>query len=153
VTSSDCAAFTFGLYGKATSFSHHVPDAGLRVDDYAAPGRIFICATERRPSRRNSAEAPPFEFPEIARQRTGFQVRKVQNGEDPDDWKPMPTIGKGVREIRISDSAGIYRTVYLANLPDAVHVYHVFQKKTQKTDKRDIDIAKMRYQEHMRSLK
>jgi phage-related protein len=93
------------------------------------------------------------EFSDNARRRTGYQLRRVQNGEDPLDWKPMTSVGPGVREVRVSDDTGAYRAIYIAILPDAVHVYHVFHKKTQKTAQRDMDIAKERYRKHMRSLK
>ena len=86
-------------------------------------------------------------FPEDARQDAGFQIDKVQNGEAPDDWKPMKTIGKGVREIRIKESSGIYRVIYLANQEDAVYVLHAFRKKTQKTRKTDVDLARKRLKE------
>jgi phage-related protein len=77
----------------------------------------------------------------------------VQKGEEPNDWKPMATVGKGVREIRVRDETGAYRAIYLATLPDAVHVYHAFKKTTQKTPKQDLEIAQKRYQEHMRTRK
>ena len=56
----------------------------------------------------------------------------------------MASIGKGVREIRTKVADGTYRTIYIATLPDAVYVLHAFQKKTQKTRKRDIDLATKR---------
>jgi len=87
------------------------------------------------------------DFPSDVRQDAGFQIDKVQRGENPDDWKPMKTMGKGVREIRIREAAGIYRVIYLANIDDAVYVIHAFQKKTQKTRKADIDLAKKRMKE------
>jgi len=93
------------------------------------------------------------EFPEVAKQDTGYQLDKVQKGQQPDDFKPMPSIGKGVEEIRVRDETGIYRTIYSARLTDAVYVLHVFQKKTQTTSKSDIDIAKERYTELMRGRK
>jgi phage-related protein len=65
----------------------------------------------------------------------------------------MKNVGKGVREIRVRDETGAYRAIYLATLPDAVHVYHAFKKTTQKTEKHDLEVAKKRYDEHMRSLK
>lgn len=83
-------------------------------------------------------------FPPDARQDAGFQIDKVQRGEAPDDWKPMKTIGKGVREIRIKEMRGHYRVIYLASLQDAVHVLHAFQKKTPRTSKADIDLARKR---------
>jgi phage-related protein len=69
------------------------------------------------------------EFPVTASRRAGLQLRRVQDGDDPLDWKPMPTVGGGVREIRVSDDTGAYRAIYLATLPDAVHVYHAFKKE------------------------
>jgi phage-related protein len=52
------------------------------------------------------------EFPEDAKHDVGYQLDKVQRGEQPDDFKPMPTIGKGVEEIRVRDDSGIYRVIY-----------------------------------------
>ena len=83
-------------------------------------------------------------FSPEARRRAGFQLDKVQHGTQPDDFKPMPSIGKGVEELRVRDESGAYRVVYLAKLTDAVYVLHCFQKKTQQTAKHDIDLAKQR---------
>jgi phage-related protein len=92
-------------------------------------------------------------FPEAVRTDIGHQLYRVQLGYEPTDWKPIPAIGPGIREIRCKDHTGIYRAVYLATKAEAVHVYHAFQKKTQRTSKRDLEVAKARYREHMRSLK
>lgn len=89
------------------------------------------------------------EFPEDAKHDVGYQLDKVQRGEQPDDFKPMPSIGKGVEEIRVRDDSGIYRVIYTARLADAVYVLHAFQKKTQTTAKRDIALASKRYTELM----
>jgi len=86
-------------------------------------------------------------FPLDARQDAGFQIDKVQRGEVPNDWKPMNSIGKGIREIRIEEASGHYRVIYLTNLEDAVYVLHAFQKKTRKTRKSDIDLARKRLKE------
>ena len=86
------------------------------------------------------------EFPEEARQDAGYQLEQVQRGEQPGNFKPMPSIGKGVEEIRVRDDSGIYRVIYTARLADAVYVLHAFQKKTQATAKRDIDLARERFQ-------
>ena len=83
-------------------------------------------------------------FPEDARKQAGVQLHKIQLGLDPSDWKPMSTIGPGVREIRIRDEAGAFRVVYVARIEDAIYVLHAFQKKTQQTAKRDLDIAALR---------
>ncbi len=90
------------------------------------------------------------DFPEDARRQAGHDLYQVQKGADPSDWKPMPTIGAGVREIRIREASRAYRVLYIATLPDAVHVLHAFQKKTRKTAKRDLDIASARLRELMR---
>lgn len=90
------------------------------------------------------------EFPDDAKHDAGYQLDKVQRGQQPDDFKPMPTIGKGVEEIRVWDDSGTYRVIYTARCADAVYVFHAFQKKTQTTSKRDIDIAKSRYIELLR---
>lgn len=87
------------------------------------------------------------EFPEDPRQDAGFQLDKVQRGEQPDDFKPMPAIGKGIEEIRVRDDSGAYRVIYTARMADAVYVLHAFQKKTQATSRRDIELAKERYAE------
>ncbi|RIZ69534.1 MAG: type II toxin-antitoxin system RelE/ParE family toxin [Methylococcales bacterium] len=87
------------------------------------------------------------QFPEDAKQDVGYQLDKVQRGEQPDDFKPMPSIGKGVEEIRIWDESGTYRVVYTARLINVVYVLHAFQKKTQATSKRDIELARKRYVE------
>src|SRR5437764_7824312 len=83
-------------------------------------------------------------FPDTARQEAGFQLYRVQRRLDPADWKPMATIGRGVREIRIRDEAGPYRVIYIATFTEAVYVLHAFQKKTQRTAKRDGDLAASR---------
>lgn len=85
------------------------------------------------------------EFPEDARHDAGYQLDKVQRGEQPDDFKPMPNIGKGVEELRVWDDSGTYRVIYTARLADAVYVLHAFQKKTQTTAKRDVELARKRY--------
>lgn len=75
----------------------------------------------------------------------------VQRGEQPSDFKPMPTIGKGVEEIRVWDESGTYRVIYTARLANAVYVLHLFQKKTQATAKRDLEIARVRFAELLAS--
>ena len=72
-------------------------------------------------------------FPLPARREAGHQLDQVQNGQEPDDWKPMNTVGQGAKEIRIRDAAGTFRVIYVAKFADAVYVLHCFQKKTEKT--------------------
>ena len=85
------------------------------------------------------------EFPEEARQDAGYQLDKVQRGEQPDDFKPLPSIGQGVEEVRIWDDVGTFRVIYTARVGDTVVVLHAFQKKTQTTSKRDIELARARW--------
>lgn len=93
------------------------------------------------------------DFPLSARREAGYQIDKVQHGEEPDDWKPMATVGAGVQEIRIRDEAGAFRIIYLAKLKGAVYVLHCFQKKTQRTSAQDIALANKRYNELIRGVK
>ncbi len=85
------------------------------------------------------------DFPEDARHDAGYQLDKVQRGEQPDAFKPMPSVGKGVEEIRVTDDSGAYRVIYVARRAEAVYVLHAFQKKTQATSRRDIEIARKRF--------
>ncbi len=92
-------------------------------------------------------------FPSAAKQDAGYQLDRLQRGCVPMDFKPMPSIGAGVEEIRIRDESGAYRVIYTTRVADAIWVLHAFQKKTQATPKRDVELAKARYQELMRGLK
>lgn len=85
------------------------------------------------------------ELPENARETAGHQLFKVQQGKEPDDWKPMLTVGVGVQEIRVWDESGTYRILYVAKFEEAVYVLHAFEKRSQKTAKGDIHLAKDRY--------
>ncbi len=89
-------------------------------------------------------------FPDRVRKDAGFQLDKVQRGKEPDDSKPMPSIGAGVKDIRLWDEAGTFRVIYLAQLADAVYVLHCFQNKTQETSQKDIKLARKRYKELIR---
>ena len=93
------------------------------------------------------------DFPAPIISRAVFQLDRVQRGLDPDDWKPMTSIGSGVKEVRLRDESGAYRIIYLATFAETVFVLHAFQKKTQRTAKRDIDLATQRFKELVRSLK
>jgi phage-related protein len=93
------------------------------------------------------------EFPEEARREAGYQLDRVQNGLEPEDFKPMPDVGSGVQEIRIKDEAGIFRVLYVAKFEDAVYVLHCFQKKTQRTAKSDLELARKRFAELVKEQK
>jgi phage-related protein len=86
-------------------------------------------------------------FPERVRRDAGYQLDRVQRGFDPDDWKPMQTIGPGVREIRVRDVTGAFRVVYVATFVEAVYVLHAFAKKAQRTSPRDLALARSRFKD------
>ncbi|HEY9684564.1 MAG TPA: type II toxin-antitoxin system RelE/ParE family toxin [Oculatellaceae cyanobacterium] len=94
-------------------------------------------------------------WPKAVREDVGGQLNKVEYGGEPDDFKPMPTVGSGVNEIRVADDGLQYRLIYIAKFEEAVYVLHVItKKKTQKTSTHDIQLAKQRYGElvQMRKL-
>jgi len=84
-------------------------------------------------------------FPTGPRRDAGFELAKVQAGLNPTDWKPFDDVGPGTKEVRIKDTNGIYRVMYVAKFEEAVYVLHCFQKKSQSTNKQDRSIAEIRY--------
>jgi phage-related protein len=82
-------------------------------------------------------------FPPDARHEAGYQLYRVQRAEEPFDWKPMASVGPGVREIRIHDDSGAFRIVYVA--ARAIYVLHCFQKKATRTPKRYLELARRRF--------
>ncbi len=87
------------------------------------------------------------DFPDEARQAAGYQLDRVQRGLEPDDWKPMASVGSGVREIRLRDRSGAFRVIYLATFADRIVVLHAFRKTTEQTAQRDIALAVARLRE------
>jgi phage-related protein len=85
-------------------------------------------------------------FPDDARLEAGFALWAVQKGEEPPDSKPMSIIGKGTQEIRIR-TTDAYRVFYVAKFGEAIYILHAFQKKTQKTSRRNIEIGQQRYKQ------
>jgi phage-related protein len=92
-------------------------------------------------------------FPADARREAGYQLDRVQRGLDPNDWRPMPSIGAGVREIRVRERAGAFRVIYAATFADVVYVLHAFQKKARQTAKREVDLAAARLREQMARMR
>lgn len=83
-------------------------------------------------------------YPDTVRQEIGYNLDKVQKGKDPFDWKPMNSVGLGVKEIRIHEE-NEYRVLYVAKFEEAIYVLHSFVKKTQQTSTKDILLGKQRY--------
>ena len=109
---------------------------------------------DRKPIEfRGSALSDLRAFPEAARRTAGFQLDRLQCGLEPGDWKPLTTVGAGVREIRIADGSGAFRVMYVAKFASAIYVLHCFQKKTQRTRASDIDVATRRYRELVREIR
>jgi len=84
-------------------------------------------------------------MPAGVRHDIGVELMRVQFGGNPVDFKPMPTVGAGAYEIRVRDASGAFRAIYVAKFEAAVYVLHAFQKKTPRTAKVDIDLARVRY--------
>lgn len=84
-------------------------------------------------------------FPEPARRTAGYELFMVQVGRELSDFKSMPDVGPGAYEIRVRDQAGTFRVIYVAKFDDAIYVLHAFQKKTPRTSRMDIEIARRRY--------
>jgi phage-related protein len=84
-------------------------------------------------------------FPVDARRTAVFQLDRVQRGREPSDWKPMPSIGAGVLELRVRESSGAYRVLYVMKFPEAIYVLHAFHKQTRKTSRLDIALARARF--------
>ena len=84
-------------------------------------------------------------FPPSARRGAGYQLDRAQQGLEPDDWKPMKELGGGVREIRIREAEGAFRVIYVSRFRESIFVLHCFQKKSEKTAQRDLDLIVRRY--------
>ena len=101
-----------------------------------------------KPNKRvvwlGSSKADLKTFPKAVVAQAGYELYLVQCGLEPTDWKPMSAIGPGAREIRVRDSSGAFRVIFLAFRPEAIYVLHCFRKKTRKTAAADIDLAQQR---------
>lgn len=101
---------------------------------------IYSTAAEKPITWLGSSLADLRAFPDQARQATGYELSRVQLGDMPRDWKPMPSVGPGVQELRVR-VGGEFRALYVAKHAEAVYVLHVFEKKSRKTARADIVLA------------
>ncbi len=92
-----------------------------------------------------SARADLSVLPEDARRQLGFDLREVQRGREPRDWRPMPAVGAGVIEVRVRGADGAFRLFYVAKFAEAIYVLHAFQKKSQRTSMLDLELGRTRY--------
>ena len=119
-----------------TACAHPVDDISNYIDNSSNEGTALY---------RHQPECLA-RFPSEAKRAAGFELWQVQNGLDPSDWKPMASVGVGVREIRIH-VAGAWRVLYVATFAETVYVLHAFRKKSQRTSPLDIKLAARRYRE------
>ena len=83
-------------------------------------------------------------FPESVRKLVGQELRFVQTGSMPTDFKPMTTVGAGAYEIRVR-AGNQYRVIYVAKFAESVYVLHSFIKTSSKTSKLDLEMTKAQY--------
>jgi phage-related protein len=82
-------------------------------------------------------------FPDAARREAGYQLRRLQGGLLPADWKPMTSVGPGVAEIRFHSGVE-HRVFYVARFAEAIYVLHAFEKRTRQTRQADLELARKR---------
>jgi len=94
------------------------------------------------------------EWPYEVRKGVGDVLTKLQKGESigMPDVRQMPSVGKGVCEIRIRVSSGSYRVFYFFERAYGICAFHAFTKKTQRTSNREILAARERLGSFLREL-
>jgi phage-related protein len=80
-------------------------------------------------------------FPDEVKQNLGHQLRLLQRGERPTDYRPVATIGPGVFELRDQDERAWYRVIYLSRVRDVIHILHCFEKKSREIPQKDVQLA------------
>ena len=86
-------------------------------------------------------------FPAEVKENLGFGLRLLQQGKEPPDYRPMPSVGKGVFELRDADAATWYRVVYVSRIEDVIYILHCFKKKGRKTPRADFQLARQRFKQ------
>ncbi len=84
------------------------------------------------------------DFPDPIRQNMGFELWQLQQGERPSDYRPLPSIGTGVFELRDQDERSWYRLIYLSRVNDVIYVLHYFEKKSRAMPRKDFEKARQR---------
>lgn len=83
-------------------------------------------------------------FPDVVRQNLGFELWRLQMGERPRDYRPLPSIGPGVFELRDQDERSWYRVVYLSRIRGVIYVLHCFEKKSREMPRKEFELARKR---------
>ncbi|MBY0358303.1 MAG: type II toxin-antitoxin system RelE/ParE family toxin [Candidatus Obscuribacterales bacterium] len=119
----------------------HKLNSTIRIDPQEEKEVIWYPDNLKEEIRKN--------WPTEMKKEIGFQLGRVQQGLDPDHFREMPSIGAGVREIKIQDeNKSQYRLIYVAKFQEGIYAFHVITKKTtEQTEKSDIKIASKRYKE------
>jgi phage-related protein len=89
-------------------------------------------------------------FPDEVRRAAGYNLRLVQNGLMPEDWKPVENVGAGTYEFRVKSpppDTAQFRVFFVAKFEEAVYVLHAFEKKSRKTSQHDLNLGRARYAE------
>lgn len=83
------------------------------------------------------------------KKQIGEVLRDVQKGLLPGMPinKPMPSVGPGVYEIRVKDRSKAARVFYVTKIKDFIWVFHAFEKRTQNTPQREIELGRKRMKE------
>ena len=82
-------------------------------------------------------------WPARTRRRAGEELFRLQLGGDPLHWRAMKAVGRGAREIKISEG-GQFRVFYVIRRKEGIVVLHAFEKKTQRTSKADLEQGRQR---------
>ena len=91
-------------------------------------------------------------FPGDARRIAGHELFLVQQGLEPDDWKPIASVGPGVQELRIHTGVE-HRVFFVAKFAEGVYILHAFVKKTRQVARPDLELARERYRDVLRNRK
>ncbi len=83
-------------------------------------------------------------FPDEVKHNLGFDLRLLQQGQRPTDYRAMSSIGPGVFEPRDQDERAWYRVIYLSRVRDVIHVLHCFEKRSRETPMKEINVARQR---------
>lgn len=85
----------------------------------------------------------------VTRREIGEALRDIQKGIrlGLPLSRPMPTVMSGAHELRVRDISTAIRVFYFVNVSDMIVVFHGFQKKSQKTPQREIEVGRQRLEE------
>jgi phage-related protein len=101
---------------------------------------------------RGLITTPPFSSE--ARRETGALLRQLQQGFllTLPQSRPMPSIGAGCHELRVTDQHGIWRIIYRIEA-DAIVILDVFSKKTQATPKPVLERCRTRLANYLEVIR